>query len=218
LGLASPAAAATVRAFTPVFSANTNGDVLMAANTLMTCNATSGTNSANCATARASTFNAAYSNNDFTAQYVNDDTDASTFNASSATLTVPENGSVLFAALVWGGRTETVNATSSNPALRGNVKLKAPGSTTYRDLTASRVDVNPSDNGYQSYLDVTGLVASAGSGVYTVANVQSTTGTTDDYAGWSLVVAVSDPAAPARNLTVFTGFGSVASGNGMPTF
>lgn len=219
LGLASPAAAATVRAFTPVFSANTNGDILMAANTLMTCRATSpGTNFANCATARASTFNAAYSNNDFTAEHVNDDADATTFNASSATLTVPADGTVLFAALVWGGRTETFNATSSNSALRGNVKLKVPGAPGYRDLTATQVDVNTADNGYQSYLDVTGIVATAGSGLYTVANVQSTTGTTDDYAGWSLVVAVSDPEAPARNLTVFTGFGSVASGNGMPTF
>ena len=89
----------TNRAFAPVFSANTNGSILLAANTLETC-----VDSASCTTARnATTGN--FSNNNYTSRYVDVDGDAATFNSSSATLTVPDGGAVLYALLVWGGRT-----------------------------------------------------------------------------------------------------------------
>lgn len=216
LGLASPAAAATYRAFEPVFSANTNGDVLLAANTLMSCNPTTGTGAATCLTARAAT-TGNYSNNSYASQFVDVDADASTFNSSSSDVTVPTDGTVLFAALTWAGRTAATSATNADLGLRGTARFKAPDGAGYRTVTASRVDSSP-DHAYQSYLDVTAIVRAAGSGTYSVANVQSSSGGTNQYAGWSLVVVVSDPAAPARNLTVFTGFGSVASGDPLPTF
>ena len=213
LGGATPAQAAIIRSFAPVFSVNTNGDILMAANTLMTC-----INSASCTTARnATTGN--YNNNSYNSRFVDVDGDASTFNSSSATVTVPTSGGVLFAALVWGGRTNATASANADPALRGNARLTVPAGagTTSHDLTADQVDVN-ADYGYQGYVDVTDIVAAAGSGTYTVANVQSLAGGTNQYAGWSLVVAVSDPAAPARNLTVFSGFGVVESGDASATF
>jgi len=212
---AEPAAAATYRPFTPVFSVNTNGDIVLAANTLMTCSTTSGTNRATCGTARAAT-TGDYSNNAYNSQFVDVDGNAATFNSSSATVTIPAGGSVLFAALTWGGRTAATAAPNADPALRGTATFTVPGGTP-TVVTASRVDVSP-DNAYQSYLDVTAEVAAAGSGTYTVGNVQSSSGSTNQYAGWSLVVAVADPAAPARNLTVFTGFASVATGDALPPF
>ena len=53
-------------------------------------------------------------------------------------------------------------------------------------------------------------VAAGGSGTYTVADIQAAQGT-DRFAGWALVVAYNDPAAPMRNLTVFDGFGVLQS-------
>ena len=212
--LATPAQAAVIRSFEPVFSANTNGDILMAANTLMTC-----VNSAGCTTARnATTGN--YSNNNYSMRFVDTDLIGTTFNSSSAELTVPTDGTVLFAALVWGGRTAGTSATTDNAALRGNAFFTAPG-TSGVPVVATQVDVASPDGsgtGYQSYLDVTEIVSAAGSGYYTLANVQSASGGTNQYAGWSLVVAVGNPSAPARNLTIFTGFGSVANGDPLPTF
>lgn len=218
LGLASPAAAASVRDFTQVFSANTNGDVLIAANTLMTCSTTVGATAGSCADARDATSGTTNrNNNQFTAEFVDVDGDASTFNSSTAHLDLPANATVLFAALVWGGRIrDTTDPTWANTALRDRVKVKV-GTGGYQPLTASVLDTG-SDGSYQGYANVTSLVAAGGEADYTLADVQSTTGRTDNYAGWALVVAVSDPLAPARNLTVFTGFGSVANGNGMPTF
>ncbi len=64
---------------------------------------------------------------------------------------------------------------------------------------------------YQVFHNVTELVRRAGSGVYTVADVQSGTGE-DRYAGWSLIVAYEAPADPPRNLTVFDGLQSVTLG------
>lgn len=207
---AGTASAATYRAFTPVYSVNTNGDILLAANTLMTC-----VTSAGCTTARAAT-SGNYNNNNYSMQFVDVDANPGTFTSSSATLTIPAGGSVLFAALTWGGRTGATAATNANPALRGTAVLTVPGGTP-TTVTATQVDVSP-DYAYQSYLDVTAQVAAAGSGTYTVGNVQSASGGTNQYAGWSLVVAVADPAAPARNLTVFTGFASVATGDPLPPF
>ena len=68
---------------------------------------------------------------------------------------------------------------------------------------------------YQGFADVTSLVKAGGGGTYTVANVQAGTGA-DRHAGWSLVVAYQDSAQPARNLTIFDGFGQVALGANVP--
>ena len=211
----TPANAAIIRPFSPVYSKNTNGDIVMAANTLMTC----ASGSAGCAAAQAASSGAGTSNNDFNSEFVDVDADATTFNSSSATLAIPTDGGVLFAALVWGGRTNSAGASPANPALRGNVRMTVPSANgpTSVPLTASQTDVS-AGFAYQGYVDVTDIVAAAGSGVYTVANVQSLSGGGNQYAGWSLIVAVSDPSAPPRNLTVFTGFGSVQANDPPQTF
>ncbi|MBO9555843.1 Ig-like domain-containing protein [Cellulomonas sp.] len=214
LGTAVPAQAAITVPFGSVYSTNANGDILMAANTLMTCGA-----EADCATAQMAT-SGVYDNNGRTGmRFVDVDSDPSTFNSSSATLTVPPGGAVLFAALVWGGRNGQTATTNADPALRNRVTFVAPGAAS-RTVTASRVDDNlaaagAGDVAYAGYADVTSLVQQAGSGVYTVGNVQSKRGD-NQYAGWSLVVAVADPSAPARNLTIFSGFGEVTN-NGSAT-
>ncbi|WP_152667347.1 Ig-like domain-containing protein [Cellulomonas sp. FA1] len=222
LGLASPATAAEYRPFGAVFSTNTNGDILLAANTLMTCNAALDATTGTCAAQRAGT-GSNLNNNDVTGMRFVDVDGAAfpTFNSSSASITIPEGGGVLWARLYWGGRTTDTAQTNADPALRGRASLRVPGAAAYTSLTADRVDLASSDSSgraYQAYRDVTDLVAAAGSGSYTVGDVQSSNGGSNQFAGWSLVVAISDPAAPARNLTIFDGFGSVATGDPLPTF
>ncbi|MBI9115896.1 Ig-like domain-containing protein [Sanguibacter suaedae] len=214
VGLAAPADAAVIRQFDPVFSANTNGDVMLVGNTLMTC-----VDSADCTTSRNVVNGPAgsNSNNNFTSRYVDVDGVAGTFNSSSADLDLPSGSAVLFAAIVWGGRLGATSTTNADAALRGQARMTVENGTgsQVHDLVASRVD--STGNNYASYLDITDIVADAGDATYTVANVQAAVGGNDQYAGWSLVLAVADPSAPARNLTIFNGYGSVAGGDTVPT-
>ena len=88
--------------------------------------------------------------------------------------------------------------------------FKAPGDASYQSLTASQVD--DSSTQYQGFVNVTAIVAAAGAGTYTTANVQLGTGQSDSGSGgWALVVAYGDPAAPSRNLSVFDGLQNVGS-------
>ena len=54
------------------------------------------------------------------------------------------------------------------------------------------------------------MVAAAGSGTYSVANVQAGIGG-DRYAGWAMFVVYHDSSDPPRNLTVDDGFQTVSS-------
>ncbi len=194
--LPATAHAQIVRAFTPRYSVNQPGDITLIANTLMTCSA--GGTCTNGQNGNGGLLN----DNDFTMVYVDVDGDATTFNSSSATLTMPAGTSVLWAGLYWSGW-------SANAA-RGTVKFQTP-TTGYATLNATQLDVSASQ--YQGFVDVTPQVRAAGTGSYRVANVQSTANASNVMAGWSLVVVYSDPTQGPRNLVVFDGFASVAPGN-----
>ncbi|GAA4623198.1 beta strand repeat-containing protein [Cellulomonas oligotrophica] len=219
--LAAPAQAANIDPFAPVFSANAHGTIVMAANTLMTCSA-AGVNASTCEPARTSpdtSIASTYRNNNYTGAFVDVVADgATTFSSSSSTLTVPDGGSVLFAALVWGGRVDTVQSGTADPALRDRAWLAVDSATgTDRGgatITADHFAQAGTASGYQAYADVTDVVTAAGSGTYTVGNVQSSTGGTNQFAGWSLVVVVADPAEPMRNLSVFRGYSEISNSAG----
>jgi|GEM_PF-659870 len=205
---AAPAKADTTDPFQPVFSTNTHGSILIAANTLMTCATAcdlgggAGTN---------------VKNNDYTGTFVNVASSQGTFNSSTARLSIPTGGEVMYAALVWGGRaTGTASPNNTNDTARKSAWLKVDSTSgTSRAggaISATHfADSSATKQGYQSFLDVTDIVRAAGSGDYTVGNVQSESGKTNDFAGWALVVAVADPSAPMRNLTVFRGFSEISS-------
>jgi len=213
---AAPAKADTTDPFQPVFSTNTHGSILIAANTLMTCKLDVRCNDAN--------KNTSFKNNDVLGAFVTVPTAPGTFNSSTAHLTVPEKGEVLYAGLVWGGRATGSDPLTDNVALRNQAWLAIDSDTgpaldrTGSPITAShlaeskdaRGAVAPKE-GYQAYLDVTDIVRAAGSGSYTVGNVQSQSNQKNDFAGWALVVVVSDPDAPMRNLTVNRGFSEISN-------
>jgi uncharacterized repeat protein (TIGR01451 family) len=206
--LVLPSAALADRAFTPRFSTNANGDIAIVGNTLETCQ----TSVPDCANARAG-LGTVLNNNNFSMVRVN--TDAAALDSSSARLSLPAGARVLFAGLYYGSRTNAGTTGKSAPdstvAGLSKVDLKPPGASGFDHLTAS-VDLSTDVTGaYDAFVDITGQVQRAGSGVYTVANVQSATGD-DRYAGWALVVAYEAAGEPPRNLTVFDGLASVTQG------
>ena len=205
LASASPALAA--RDFTLRFGANEPGAIAITGNTLMTCpDAVAG-----CGNARDGlTAGTAANDNGYTMARVDVDGDAATFDSSRAHLTVPAGGEVLFAGLYWGADRSagTRGKAAPQPGAAGVVRLQAPGDAGYRTVNAAQLDLI--GDRYQGFADVTDVVRGAGSGDYAAADVQAGTGE-DRYAGWSLVVAYRDPAAPVRNLSVFDGFDTVSS-------
>ncbi len=199
---AGPADAAVIRPFTRVFSQQTNGSIQITGNALMSC----GT-APNCAQTQDGSV--AGSNNNFTMGFLDVDADATTSRSSSADLTIPSGARVLYAGLFWGAaRVAGTNGVAASGPV-DTIRFRTPGTSDYTALTADRVDNQSSaTNDYSSYRNVTSLVQSAGAGTYWGADIAAATGT-DRYAGWSLVVAVEDPAAPLRDLTVFTGYATV---------
>ena len=177
------------RAFSQRYSANMNGDMVLIGNVQLSCT----TGAANCATARAG---GAYNNNDFTMAYVDIDSDASTFNSTSANLNMPAGSTVAFAALYWAGQSTNIN--------RGQVLLKTPTSFGYSTVNASVLDTSTNST-YQGFRDITTIVRAAGSGTYTVANLQSTVAATNEWGAWSMVVVYQNNSLPLRNFTVFDG-------------
>jgi uncharacterized repeat protein (TIGR01451 family) len=200
------------REFAPRFAANDTGNVLVAANTVLSCPA----NLAGCPDARAGARGAKLGNNSWDMVRVDVDADPSTFTSSTAQLRLPPGATVLFAGLYWGANTTgpTRADAALNPAARDRVLFRTPGGG-YQAVTAAQVDEGDARSqvgAYQAFADVTASVAAGGAGSYTTANVQSATGV-DRYAGWALVVAYSDAAEPARNMTIFDGFVSVNAGD-----
>jgi uncharacterized repeat protein (TIGR01451 family) len=191
-------------AFTSRYSVNTTGDIQIVGNTLLTCSAAQA--SPVCSTVQNATATGAnLTNNNSSMVNVDVDSDGTTFNSSSANLTLPPSSTVLFAGLYWGG--------DSSNAARNQVSFATP-STGYTSLTGT-VASSGSVNRYQGFRDVTALVqaqAPGTTGTYTVANVRAVLGA-GYYAGWSLVVVVRDSAQPARNLVVFDGLEVVSGAN-----
>jgi len=217
-------AVAADRPFTARYSTNVNGQIIIAANTILQCPTSTVDPLLNsgCSGARAGTN--ARNNNTLDMGWIDVDSDTSTFDSSSAQLLLPTTGHVLFAGLYWTGLQKKAlvitgaNGYKSTPlpppdaAAIGTVKLAIPGAAGYATVTASQVDTGPitESSGYTAFADVTSLVNAAGAGNYTVANIQTGTGG-NSIGGWSLVVAYSDPTESLRNLTVFDGLTVVSS-------
>lgn len=196
--------AQVITPFTPRFSINSRGDVVLTGNTLMTCPVGVGTCNAN----------GAGNNNSYSMGYVNSDTDLTTFNSSSAGVNLPAGAEVLFAGLYWGADTSAGNmggAPAPNAAASLQISFDTPAAGSYQTINGALIGVGGSTR-YHAFYDATSLVQAAGNGTYTVANVQAGTGG-DRYAGWSLVIAYRLASAELRNLTVFDGYASVSSGN-----
>ncbi|MDR1834119.1 MAG: DUF11 domain-containing protein, partial [Propionibacteriaceae bacterium] len=202
----TPASADNIVPFAQRYSTNANGAILTIGNNLLDCP----DSAANCAAARAG---GSYNNNAFVMDFLDADSDPSTFSSSSSNLSLPTGAQVLWAGLYWGARLNHGSQGSDASGTRTQMSLLVPGAASYQTIT-SQQEYGPnssSSNAYQEFADVTSLVQAAGNGDYWGANVVAATGE-DRYAGWSLTVVYEAPGMPLRNLTVFDGFDYIASG------
>ena len=131
--------------------------------------------------------------------WIDVDADPATFNSSSADLTLAPDATVLSATLIWGGTLQPGQGGSGPPAPTSNgvVQVTPPGASPVA-VTASSTSTDPTSAArYLSSADVTALVAANGPGTYTVADLQTATGS-GAFGGWALQVVYRDPAAPLR--------------------
>ncbi len=135
--------------------------------------------------------------------------------SSTTTVTLPPDAEVAFAGLYWSAITHS----AETDATLAQVQLITPGGVAHA-VTADRVDHAPAELGdsYQSYADVTDIVASGGAGTWAasgarvgpgIAAVPGSTLGEDVHGGWSLVVVYKDARLTPGRVTVFDGFESV---------
>ncbi|WP_350286731.1 T9SS type B sorting domain-containing protein [uncultured Croceitalea sp.] len=190
-------------------------------------------------------YNGSGSNNSLHVEYVDIDSDPTTFSSSSSTLSLPSCSQIYWAGLYWAGNYDaerlneagdfnnnfTVDTSRSTDFV--TVKLQVPGGS-YVDLTA---DNNPDPVGeedaiiidgfnntpndpYVCFKNVTNNLRALAdpSGEYVVANVRGTRGSTNHgAAGWTLVVVYENPTLPGRYISVYDGYEGITTQSGNRT-
>ncbi|MGH8086127.1 MAG: hypothetical protein ACREPV_12795 [Lysobacter sp.] len=201
--LAAWPAHAQEREFEVRFHSTQPGDIVTIGNVNLNCRAYNDNSDLPCNSTRThASPNGGSDNNDFTMRYVKVDPSSPGDNNSSANLSIPDDATVLFAGLYWSG----VRLITDPPG--GRVSLRVPGQTAYVRVNASQEDFRSAGGNiaYQSFANVTSIVANAGSGDYYVGDIQTLSQQVNIWAGWSLVVAYSRPGMPLRDLAVFDGW------------
>lgn len=204
--------------FTREYNDSFRGDMVLIGNNIL--NRQDATNNPNVP------FNSSGNNNSFNMQYIDIDSDPTTFSSSSADLTIPAVNSgcytVEYAALYWAGMYKQADVDNGrvNRANLNTVKLKLPGSASYTNITGTVLhdsyptDLSGSSKGYVSYSVITSLIQGLANanGTYTVADLIAGSGTNTS-AGWTLYIVYSDPLATAKNISMFHGFSTISGTN-----
>ena len=124
--LAARPAHAAERAFEARFHATKPGDIVAIGNVNLNCTPYNDTSDAACNATRVHTSpNGGQDNNSFPARYIKVDPSGPGSNNSRATLSIPADATVEFAALYWSG----VQNPANGPGTR--VSMRMPGQTTY---------------------------------------------------------------------------------------
>ena len=180
-------------------------------------------------------YDAMSNNNNNAMQYVDVDSDATTWNSSSANLIFStENGAtttctnIVYAGLYWTGRstadgaitspnefsvTKNINGVSVTKNFnKRKILLKGPNSTSYSQFEANENAIyypNSSDAFiYSAYTDVTDYVRQNGIGSYMAADIALVEGNgsgTGYSGGWGLVVIYENSKLKHRDITLFDG-------------
>jgi gliding motility-associated-like protein len=189
-------------------------------------------------------YNGNGSNNSLHIEYVDIDSDPTTYSSSSSTLSVPDCSQIYWAGLYWAGnydeeRKNQAGDFNNNFTVDNNhydvtaIKFMVPGGS-YVDIVA---DNNPDPVGdedaiivdgynilpndpYVCYKNVTPLLQALADpeGEYTVANVRGTRGSTNHgAAGWTLVVIYENPTLTGKYISVFDGYEGITTQSGNRT-
>jgi len=200
--------------FTPRYTTSLNGDILVIGNNILNRDNGNGQRPKD---PYNSTGSFSEVNDNFNMKFVDIDTDNSTFNSSSATLTIPQASKtcfeIVYAALYWSGTYQGSDRSKIN-----QVKLKTSESgAAYKAITGTVVwDEGGTgvSNAYASkpyacFKDITAEVKASKEGVYTVADIMCSEGKFSpggNSAGWSIYVIYKDPLLPNKYITSFDGF------------
>ncbi|MER7926869.1 DUF3344 domain-containing protein [Streptomyces sp. NPDC096057] len=206
---APPAPEAGRVPFAQRYHALQHGGIVRAANTSISCRG----NSAACPAVREGQ---AAVNGDFDMFYVDVDSDPNTYNSSRAEVRLPEGARATYARLYWGGNLRV--GEQKPPKDDGRVLIAEPGGA-YKAVLADTVvghRVVGGADAFQASADVTKLVRDSGSGLYTVAQVNTAMGRSaaGAWGGWTLVVAYEKPQEPLRRLELWDGFDALGARNG----
>ncbi|WP_406126359.1 DUF3344 domain-containing protein [Streptomyces sp. NBC_00989] len=206
---APPAAEATRVPFAQRYHALQHGGIVRAANTSISCRA----NAAACPAVREGQ---AAVNGDFDMFYVDVDRDPNTYDSSRAEIRLPEGARATYARLYWGGNLRV--GEQKPPKDNGRVLVAEPGGE-YKAVLADTVvghRVAGGADAFQASADVTKLVRESGSGLYTVAQINTAMGKSaaGAWGGWTLVVAYEKPQEPLRRLELWDGFDALDSRTG----
>lgn len=190
-------------------------------------------------------YNGNGSNNSLHVEYVDIDSDPTTFSSSSSTLSVPDCSQIYWAGLYWAGnydverdgdnRSRYVHTYTDDNSHHDvtSIKFMVPGGS-YVDISA---DNNPDPVGdedaiivdgyntipndpYVCYKNVTSHLQALADpeGEYFVANVRGTKGATNHgAAGWTLVVIYENPTLPGKYISVFDGYEGITTQSGNST-
>jgi len=176
-------------------------------------------------------------------QYVDVDSDASTWNSSSADLVfstennaIPSCSSIVYAGLYWTGRSANDSAPQSpdsfdvtkiiNGSLvtktfnKRNIYLRGPGADSYSEITAAPDAIyypkTTDASIYSAYAEVTDYVREHGIGTYFAADLALAEGNgegTGYSGGWGLVVVYGNSKMKRRDISLFDGHAFVLSAN-----
>lgn len=214
----STAKEATRIPFGERYHAVQHGGIVQAANSAITCRTTgefttvTPADASACVAARDS---ATASNDRFDMFYTDLDKDPNTYNSTRGELRVPAGATVGYARLYWGGNLRV--GEQKPPEDNGRALIAEPGGA-YKEVLADTLIGHRTAGGadaYQASADITPLVRFAGSGLYTVAQINVAMGRTaaGAWGGWTMVVAYERPEDPLRHLAIWDGFEALDSGN-----
>ena len=197
--------------FTKRYSVTQKGGLVMVANSILTCNG-----GASCVTGQNEIPPAGTQvNNNFNSAYIDVDGDAATFSSSKADLSLPLCSKVTFAGLYWSS---VITSGNAKYAQRNSIKIKAPGASSYSTLAADTAfDLSSGYVYYNCYKNITNIVTASGNGTYTIADMVSNTGSTNQWGGWSIVVVYRNELQTDKNISVFDGLANISGSNSTVT-
>ncbi|MFD3521991.1 DUF3344 domain-containing protein [Streptomyces sp. NPDC058653] len=197
--------------FAERYHAVQHGGIVRAANSAITCRTTgvfTPVTPADASACRAARGSAKASNGRYDMFYTDLDKDPNTYNSTRGDLRVPAGAKVSYARLYWGGNLRV--GEQKPPRDNGRVLIAEPGGA-YKEVLSDTLIGHRTAGGadaYQASADITPLVRAAGSGTYTVAQVNVAMGRTavGAWGGWTMVVAYERAEDPLRHLALWDGF------------
>lgn len=169
-------------------------------------------------------YNGNENNNGVNVEYIDVDSDPTTFSSSTSALDLPGCYKIRYAGLYWSAIYPFDRGFSGSDSTGDgivypytSVKVSVPGQA-YADVTGTQIYYgSPTgrfhETSYVCYADITNLVTPLAdpTGAYTVANVRATQGRKNGGSGggWIIVIVYENPALPGKYISTFDGYAAV---------